>query len=402
MILEESSVKRDEHTRKYLVSFILILGGLSAFGPLTIDMYLPALPLLAEDLNTTSSVAQLSLTACLVGLAVGQVLLGPYSDIHGRKKPLILSLMVYSLASILCVFTTSITLFILLRFIQGFAGSAGMVISRASLRDLFSGAKLTKFFSLLMLVNGLAPILAPVVGGQILQFMSWRGVFAVLAAIGLVMLVSVFFGLRESLASDRRKTGGVKEVIATYRLLLRDRVFVGYVLTQGFVMAAMFAYISGSTFVLQETYGLTPQMFSFVFALNGVGIILATQTTGKLASYFRLETLLVTGLSLAGTSSVLLVLCSVLQAPIFYICALLFFVVASVGIVNTSLFSLAMENQAEHAGTASALLGLLPFFLGALVAPLVGLGNEAISMSVVIAICEGIAIGSYIRLVKTA
>ncbi|WP_335871279.1 multidrug effflux MFS transporter [Bacillus sp. 2205SS5-2] len=385
-----------------MVSFILILGGLSAFGPLTIDMYLPALPLLAEDLNTTSSVAQLSLTACLVGLAVGQVLLGPYSDIHGRKKPLILSLMVYSLASILCVFTTSITLFILLRFIQGFAGSAGMVISRASLRDLFSGAKLTKFFSLLMLVNGLAPILAPVVGGQILQFMSWRGVFAVLAAIGLVMLVSVFFGLRESLASDRRKTGGVKEVIATYRLLLRDRVFVGYVLTQGFVMAAMFAYISGSTFVLQETYGLTPQMFSFVFALNGVGIILATQTTGKLASYFRLETLLVTGLSLAGTSSVLLVLCSVLQAPIFYICALLFFVVASVGIVNTSLFSLAMENQAEHAGTASALLGLLPFFLGALVAPLVGLGNEAISMSVVIAICEGIAIGSYIRLVKTA
>ena len=184
------------------ILFILILGSLSAFGPLSIDMYLPALPTLAKELHTSASLAQVSLTACLLGLAFGQVVVGPFSDIRGRKKPLVAALITYAAASVLCVFAPSIWIFIVLRFIQGMAGAAGMVISRASVRDLFSGSDLTKFFSMLMLVNGLAPILAPVAGGQLLTVMSWRGVFGVLAVIGALMFFAVLFCLKKRFRSN--------------------------------------------------------------------------------------------------------------------------------------------------------------------------------------------------------
>nr|WP_257147581.1 multidrug effflux MFS transporter [Bacillus sp. es.036] len=387
-------------TNRYLYLMIVILGALSAFGPLTIDMYLPALPALSGELHTSTSLAQLSLTACLIGLALGQIVVGPYSDIHGRRKPLIISLLLYTAASLLCIFTTSIWALIGLRFIQGLAGAAGMVISRASVRDVFSGSELTKFFSMLMLVNGLAPILAPVAGGQLLQVMSWRGVFGVLAVIGAVMVFAVVFGLKETLPTNQRKSGGLKEVITTFGMLLKDRVFVGYMLAQGFVMSAMFAYISGSTFVLQEIYGLSPQAFSLVFALNGIGIIVATQVTGRLSGKVKDATSLVWGLLLALVSSMILILLFAINASVVFVCIMLFFIVSSVGIVNTTVFSLAMENQSRNAGSASALLGLLPFLLGAAVAPLVGLGEGALPMALVIAACELIAFGSYFVLVR--
>ena len=387
-------------TNRYLYLMIVILGALSAFGPLTIDMYLPALPALSGELHTSASLAQLSLTACLIGLAFGQIVVGPYSDIHGRRKPLVMSLLLYTVASLLCIFTTSIWTLIGLRFIQGLAGAAGMVISRASVRDMFSGSELTKFFSMLMLVNGLAPILAPVAGGQLLQLMSWRGVFGVLAVIGAVMVFAVIFGLKETLPTNQRKSGGLKEVITTFGMLVKDRVFVGYMLAQGFVMSAMFAYISGSTFVLQEIYGLSPQAFSLVFALNGLGIIIATQVTGRLSGKVKDATSLVSGLLLALVSSLILILLFAMNAPVVFVCIMLFFIVSSVGIVNTTVFSLAMENQSRNAGSASALLGLLPFLLGAAVAPLVGLGEGALPMALVIAACELIAVGSYFVLVR--
>ncbi len=390
----------ETNSNRYVYLMIVILGSLSAFGPLTIDMYLPALPALSGELHTSTSLAQLSLTACLIGLALGQVVVGPYSDIHGRRKPLVISLLLYTVASILCMLTTSIWGLIGLRFIQGLAGAAGMVISRASVRDMFSGTELTKFFSMLMLVNGLAPILAPVAGGQLLQVMSWRGVFGVLAVIGALMVFSVIFGLKETLPMEQRKSGGLKEVISTFGRLLKDRIFVGYMLAQGFVMSAMFAYISGSTFVLQDIYGLSPQAFSLVFALNGIGIIIATQVTGRLSGKVKESRLLVWGLSQALISSLMLILIFILNAPVVFVCILLFFIVSSVGIVNTTVFSLAMENQARNAGSASALLGLLPFLLGAAVAPLVGLGEGALPMAFVIACCELIAVVSYWILVR--
>ncbi|MDD1515248.1 multidrug effflux MFS transporter [Priestia sp. CNPSo 3706] len=389
-------------SRSNRLLFIIILGALGAFGPLSIDMYLPALPTLAKELDTTTSLAQVSLTACLLGLAFGQVIMGPFSDIKGRKKPLIVALLTYTSASILCVFAPSIWIFILLRFIQGVAGAAGMVISRASIRDLFSGPDLTKFFSMLMLVNGLAPIVAPVLGGQLLQVVSWRGVFGVLTVLGALMLLAVIVGLKETLPVEQRKTGGLKEVLSTFGILLKDRTFVGYALAQGFVMSAMFAYISGSTFVLQDIYGLSPQMFSFVFAINGIGLILATQITGRLAGKIEEKDLLVHSLFQAVVSSILLIVIIFIHAPVAFVCVILFFVVSSVGIVNTTVFSLAMQNQSANAGSASALLGLLPFLLGATVAPLVGLGEgkTALPMGLVIAACALIALGAYVVLIR--
>ncbi|ELK45926.1 UNVERIFIED_CONTAM: multidrug effflux MFS transporter [Halobacillus marinus] len=391
-------------SRSYLYVYIVILGSLSAFGPLTIDMYLPALPTLADDLGTSASIAQLSLTACLIGLALGQLFVGPFSDAKGRKGPLVSALVIYTSSSLLCMFAGSVWVFIALRFVQGLSGAAGMVISRASVRDLFSGPELTKFFSLLMLVNGLAPILAPVAGGQLLTVMSWRGVFGVLAVLGALMFLAVLFGLKETLPDTNKKSGGWKEAVSTFGLLLRDRIFTGYMLTQGFVMGSMFAYISGSTFVLQDIYGLSPQMFSLVFAINGFGLIIATQVTGRLAGKIKESSLLRYGLVQAVAGGLALFLAIFLSLSVIFLCVALFLAVSSVGIINTTVFSLAMETQGEQAGSASALLGLLPFLIGAVVSPLVGLGDgtSGMPMALVIIICELIAAAAFLIFVRPA
>lgn len=374
-------------SRRLWIAFVL--GALSAFGPLSIDMYLPALPKLTEELHTNTSVAQLSLTACLIGLALGQLLVGPLSDVRGRKKPLLIALILYSVASILCAYSTSIWMLIFLRFIQGATGAAGIVISRASVRDMYSGTELTKFFALLMLVNGAAPILAPIAGGQLLHFVTWRGVFFVLFVIGILMWLAVSFGLKETLPRERRSPGGLKQTFSTFHLIITDRQFMGYAFSQGLVSAAMFGYISGSPFVLQDIFGVSPQMFSIIFAINGVGIIIASQLTGRLAGRVSELKLFIIGISLCAIGGVILLLVVLLDAGLYAVIPSLFIVVSSVGMVGTTSFSLAMQNQSETAGSASAILGLLPFILGAIVAPLVGLGGShtAVPMAIVIAGC---------------
>lgn len=379
-----------------------LLGLLTAFGPLSIDMYLPSLPSLAADLHTSASLAQLSLTACLIGLAVGQVIAGPLSDIRGRRMPLTVALATYTVASLLAAISPSIWLLIVLRFLQGIAGAAGIVISRAVSRDLYTGSELTKFLSLLMLVNGVAPIAAPIAGGQLLNVTDWHGVFIVLAAIGAMMFLGVFFNLPETLSKGSRAQGGVKETLATFQQFIGNRVFVGYALAQGFVMAGMFAYISGSPFVLQNIFGVSPQMFSVIFAINGLGIIVATQVTGKLADKVGERRLLLTGVSFAAAGGLVLLGMILAGAGLIAVLIPLFFVVASVGMVNTTSFSLAMQNQAKSAGSASALLGIMPFVMGAIVAPLVGIAGShtAVPMGVIIAIADVGAIVSYLLLTR--
>ncbi|MCY9562789.1 multidrug effflux MFS transporter [Paenibacillus larvae] len=378
-------------TRKKRISMAIVLGSMTAIGPLSIDMYLPSLPILANDLGTSTSLAQLSLTACLLGLAIGQLLLGPLSDSRGRRGPLLISLLIYAAASFLCGLVSSIWGLILLRFIQGMAGSGGIVIARAMVGDMYSGTELTQFFSLLMLINGLAPILAPVAGGQLLQFTSWHGVFAVLGILGLVMVLAAFIGLQETLPREGRSKGGIKTTVGTFGRLLGDKVFMGYVCTQGFVFAAMFSYISGSPFVLQDIYGASPQQFSLVFALNGLGLIIATQLTGRLAPRFHESRLFISG-----------ILLSLIGAPLFAVLIFLFIVVSSTGIVNTVGFSLAMQNQGKNAGSASAMLGLLPFIAGSVAAPLVGIaGNHtAVPMGIVIVCCGLGAIFCYMFMIR--
>ncbi|MGW6298915.1 multidrug effflux MFS transporter [Peribacillus butanolivorans] len=400
--LKETISSGNEMTKSKRLLMALMLGSFAAIGPLSLDMYLPGLPTLAEDLKSSTSLAQLSLTACLLGLALGQIYLGPLSDAKGRRVPLIISLSIYCVSSLLCAFAPTIELLLLLRFIQGIAGAGGIVISRAIVRDLFSGTDLTKFFSMLMLVNGAAPILAPVFGGQLLQFTSWRGVFIVICALSVLMVAAAFFGVKETLSPNHRSVGGVTDTLRTFGNLLKDRVFMGYAFSQGFVSAAMFAYISGSPFVLQNIFGVSPQTFSLIFATNGIGIIIASQVTGRLAGKVKEEKLLQLGLCLALFGGILLLSSILLEIGLAGILIALFFSVSSVGIVGTTSFSLSMQNQKKTAGSASALIGLLPFILGSLMAPLVGLGSgdSPLPMGIVMVSCHVIAMLAYLVLAR--
>ncbi|WP_158737035.1 multidrug effflux MFS transporter [Alteribacillus sp. YIM 98480] len=382
----------------------VLLGSLAAFGPLTIDMYLPSFPSIAADLQTSASLVQLSLTACLLGLAGGQLIIGPLSDMKGRKGPMLLSLCLYIAASMLCVFAPSIWVLIAARFIQGFSASAGIVISRAVVRDMYTGKELTKFFALLMLVNGLAPILAPVAGGIILDMVNWQGVFAVLSAIGLFMFIMVFIALPETLSQTNRSDTGIKRTILTFGDLIKDNTFAGYALTQGLVMAGIFAYVSGTPFVYQGIYGVSPQIFSILFAMNGIGLIIGSQITGRLAGVIDESKILKTGLFITTTASIFLMAAILIKAPLLFIVIPIFFIVSCVGVVTTTCFSLAMETQGHRAGSASALLGLLPFVLGAASAPLVGVAGEAtaIPMGLTIMIADLGALSIYYLLVLKA
>src|SRR3989440_11090448 len=288
------------------VQLVFILGALTAFGPLSIDLCRPALPSLSRDFSTGAAQVQFTLSACLLGLAIGQSIAGPISDALGRRRPLLIGLAAYAFASLLCVVAPSVFVLVVLRFVQGCAGAAGIVIARAVVRDLHSGEALARFFSLLMLVNGLAPILAPLFGGLLLRFTSWRGVFIVLAIIGALLLLAAATGLAETLPPDRRQSGGVLATITTFRHLLACRSFLGYALSCGLAFAAMFAYISGSPFVLQDIYGLSPQLFSVMFGANALGLMTAGQINGRLVGRVPLTRLLAAGLTATATGGVAL------------------------------------------------------------------------------------------------
>lgn len=381
--------------------YALVLGLLASLGPLCIDLYLPALPEMAGELNTSTSTAQLSLTAGLLGLGVGQLIFGPYSDKLGRMRPLLLSLALLLVASLWCALAPNIDQLLIARLLQGLAGAGGAVISRAIARDLYSGHELTRFFALLMLVNGLAPIIAPVLGGAMLQFMDWRGIFGVLAAIAVLLFTLASLKLHESLPAERRSKGGILAMLQSLGGLLTQRQFMGLCLTQGFVMAGMFAYIGASPFVLQQIYGLSPQMFSLCFAVNGVGLIISAQVASRLSIHFGERKVLKGGLTLAAVSSLLLLLAAALHAPLGLLMVPLFFSVAVIGIVGPTASSLAMQSQGDKAGSASALIGVSMFALGACSVPLTGLGGtSSVSMALAIVGCYAIAILLFSLLVR--
>lgn len=383
------------------LTLILILGSLAALGPLSIDMYLPAFPDMSRSFDASASLIQLSLTACMLGMAFGQLIVGPLSDVRGRKRPLMLALLAYLLASLACAMAPTIEVLIALRFIQGAAGASGIVISRAIVRDLFEGPELTRFFAALSLVNGTAPILAPVIGGQLLRFGDWHFVFYLLAILSTLMLLAVTLRLPETLPLERRVEGNLTTTLKTFGRLLTDRIFIGYAFAQAFVMGAMFAYISGSPFVLQNIYGASPQQFSFLFGLNGVGIILAAQVAGRLAGRVDSERLMRISLTVVASASILLFLALTLTDQLIFVMIPLFFVVSSVGLISTLGFTLAMQNYGSTAGSASALLGLLPMLVGSLVSPLVGIMGEqsAVPMGLIIMTLDCLALVLYYVLI---
>lgn len=371
---------------------ILVLGMLSTFGPISLDLYLPALPQLAAELRTSPSAAQLTITACLLGLAVGQLVAGPLSDRYGRRRPLIIGLTAYLVASAACAFAPSVAVLLVLRLVQGLAGAAGIVIARAVARDLYSGRELVVFFSRLILIAGLAPVIAPVLGGQLNRVMSWRGIFGVLAGLGLVLLLAGLFGLRETLPPDRRVAGGLGATLTGFGTLLRDRFFVGTALSSGLVGASMFAYIAGATFVLQEIYGMSPQGFSYAFGVNSLGIMALGQLGGFLVHRWPTVGVFALGLgvNLAGAGSLLAAVLLGLGLP--YVVGSLFVMVSAIGLVLPTASALALADYPHQAGTASSLLGLGQYVCGALVAPLVGVAGATTAVPLgVVALSSSVA-----------
>jgi DHA1 family bicyclomycin/chloramphenicol resistance-like MFS transporter len=351
-------------------------------------MYLPAFPQLTRDFHASASSVQLTLTACLVGLVVGQLTAGALSDALGRRTPLIVGLAAYVGASLLCALAPSIAALVALRFVQGATGAAGIVTSRAVVRDLYSGADAARFFSLLMLVNGLAPALAPTVGGQVLRVTSWRGVFVVLACMGAVLLVAVVLGLRETLPPERRHEGGLPQTGRVLLALVRNRIFVGYALGLGLSLGGMFAYIAGSPFVLQDIHGLSPQLFAVAFGANAAGIIVCSQANGLLVRRYGPRRLLRIALVVGSTGAVSLLAVILAGVGLVGILPTLFVFASSMGFIIPNATALALADHPHVAGSASALLGVTQYAVGAAAAPLVGIAGtrSAVPMGAVIAV----------------
>ena len=382
---------------------IVVLGLLSTFGPLSLDLYLPALPELADDLASTPSAAQLTITACLVGLALGQLVAGPLSDRFGRRRPLLVGLVAYLLASLACAFAPSVTVLVVLRLVQGLAGAAGLVVARAVARDLYEGRRLVLFFSRLTLISGLAPVVAPVLGGQLSRVMSWRGIFVVLAGFGALLLVAGLLQ-RETLPAERRSSGGLTTTLRGFRVLLGDRFFVGAALAAGLAGASMFAYISGSTFVLQRIHGMSAQGFSLVFGLNSVGIMAMSQLGARLSRRRPPVQVLALGLGLNLLGAAALASTVLLDLGLAFLVPSLFVMVSALGLVFPTATALAMSDYPEQAGTASSLLGLGQFVFGAVVAPLVGIAGEetAVPLGVVAVTVSALASLAFLTLVRPA
>lgn len=386
------------------VTIVILLGALSAFGPLSLDTYLPALPELQAEFGVSTTLAQLTLSFCLLGLATGQIVAGSLSDRFGRHWPLLAGLATYAGASFLCAVAPNIWILLLARFLQGAAGGAGVVIARATVRDLHEGTEAARFFSRLMLVSGLAPILAPILGGQLLRFMDWRGIFVFLGIVGLVLLVAVIVLLPETLSPERKQGGGLGHTLSTFRGLLADRVFLGYILTMGCAGAALFGYIASSPFVLQDIHGLSEQEFSFVFGSIAFGFIASSQINARRVGRVPLDTLLYRGLIAFTLCGLALLVSVLLDLPLPLFLLPLYAMMWTMGFIFPNSTALALTSYPHAAGSASALLGLAQFATGAIAAPLVGIAGKetALPMAIIIAVSAAGALLAFTRLSRPA
>ncbi|PTH96299.1 Bcr/CflA family drug resistance efflux transporter [Staphylococcus xylosus] len=365
-----------QERRKQPLLFVVILGALTAIGALSIDMFLPGLPQIQSDFNTTTSNSQLTLSLFMIGLALGNLFVGPISDAIGRKTPLVVAMLLFTMASIGIIFVENIWIMIALRFVQGFCGGAGAVVSRAISSDLYSGKQLTKFLALLMLVNGVAPVIAPALGGVILSFATWRMVFVILTVFGILMLLGTLLKVPESLTEERRDSPHIISIFKNFKLLLMTPKFVLPMLIQGVTFILLFSYISASPFVMQNIYHMSALQFSIMFALIGISLIFSSQLTGKLIDYIDKQSLLriLTMIQLIGIAVVSITL--ITHLPIWILFIGFIVLVAPVTGVATLGFSIAMEERTGGNGSASSLLGLVQFLLGGLISLLVGMMGE--------------------------
>ena len=367
---------------------IVLLAALSAFGPLSLDMYLPGLPAMTRDLHTTASAAQLTITACMVGLGVGQVIAGPLSDARGRRRPLLAGILGYTVSSVACAVSPTIGVLVVMRLVQGMAGSVGIVIARAIVRDLSGGTVAARLFGVLMGITGVVPVLAPLVGGQVLLVTSWRGVFVVLGAIGVPLVVATAIMLPETLPAHRRHQGGLRPILRRFGSLLRDRRYLPYAVSFSLSFAAMFGYIAGSSYVLENVFGISPQLFSLVFAINSGGLIALSLAGSRAVGRRGSAWLLRRGLVGTAVASIGALAVTLIGGGLWPLLVCFFVLLCANGLVLPNGTALAMASQTGSLGAASALLGLGQFGSGALVAPLVGVAgsHDALPMAIVIAV----------------
>ncbi|WP_346533139.1 multidrug effflux MFS transporter [Micromonospora sp. DPT] len=388
--------------RREGATLLVLLGTLTAIGPLSLDMYLPAFPAMTRELGATQAQVQLSLTTCLIGLALGQLVTGPLSDRWGRRRPVLVGVLAYAVLALVCAIAPNATALAAARFAQGFAGGMGVVVARAVVRDRHAGRAAAKYFSRLTLVFGVAPVAAPGVGSLVLRVGSWRAVFVTLAVIGLLLAAAVAWRLPETLPAERRSTAGLASTARTMRSLFADRAYLGYALTQGFAFAGLFAYISGSSFVFQDVFGLSGTTFSLLFGLNALALVAMGQANARLLDRFSPRRLLVTTL-VVGAVAALGVLTGALAGSLVLVAVTLFVFVGSLGMVMPNSTALALDSHARHAGTAAALMGGVQSVVGALAAPLVGLGGEgsALPMAAVTAGAAALSLGAVLTLTRS-
>ena len=362
----------------------MMVGVISAFGPFVTDFYLPSLPALTEYFSTTASQVQLSLTFSMIGLAVGQLIIGPLSDKYGRKLPMMVSLVIFCISTLGCLYAPGIHAFIFFRLFQGLSGAGGVVISKSIATDLYEGKQLTRFYSVLSSVHGLAPILAPMLGGMLMAVMDWKGIFWILFALGVLLIFTLSFFV-ESLEASKRQKGNVRSILTAYKTVTHNSRFVQYVLVQALAMGVMFAYIAASPFIFQEHFGLSAQMYGICFGLNALAIMggsLIVSLFHEAQSALRCGC---TGFALTSIA-VAATLSTGSGFPVVEVS--LFILLFFLGMINPSSTTLALDMERHNSGIASALLGFLMFLFGGVVSPLTGMGNMLYTTSMIMVVCS--------------
>lgn len=366
----------DKITNRQLpLMVIIMLGIMTTFGPLTIDMYVPSLPNVQSDFGTTTSQVQLTLSFAMIGLAIGQFTFGPLSDAYGRKKIALLIISIYVIASLIAVFTTSLTLLLIIRLIQGLTGGGAIVIAKASIGDQHKGNSLAKGLASLLVVNGIITILAPLIGGYALSVSNWKAIFLILTIVSFAILIFAFFKMEETRDTDLTKLN-FSLIFKDFGYLLKKPAFIIPMLLQGLTYVMLFSFSSAAPFITQKIYDMTPQQFSILFALNGIGLIIMSQLTALLVEYINRYFLLVllTLIQIAGV--VLIIFTLIFHLPLWVLIIAFFLNVCPVTGIGPLSFTLAMESRTGGSGNASSLLGLFQFILGGIMSPLVGLKGE--------------------------
>lgn len=374
-------------SKKVEIFLTVFLGFLTALAPLSTDMYLPALPELSEDLHISTSMTQLTLTMTMLGMAAGQILGGPVSDRFGRKLPLFFGMAGFTLSAFICSNVPDVYAFLAFRFIMGLSGAVGIVIARAIARDVKQGPALMQFMALLMMVNGLAPIAAPVLGGQILRFTNWRGIFDVLVIVGVVMFASTLL-FKETLPKEARASS-LTASFSSFSVLMKNKYFLGHCLVQCFVFGSFFSYIAGSSFLFQNIYHVSPQVYSYIFGGIGIGLMVMGGIPARLAGTVREIVFLKYSLLVPFFASVLLLISLFLDAPMVCTIPLLFITIVPLSVMGAASVSLALSRAGGHAGSASALLGFFSMILGGVMMPVVGIAGDQTALPMGILMTSG-------------